>query len=409
MGFTQSKVGRQPVMSHRRGNLVPRFASADDEQGSDQLLGIEPCLPDQRPYGGACPEPAWPFGARRLGVGNPSCDRRRPLLKARRFGFGDYLEARVSCAGRRARADRDRGQAGWAAALHHAARPQCTRGRFADRGPARTREGYRQSGHTRRAGHDHPVVAGEIGPFDRHRSREHGRHCPHAKPTRFELGHERVVLAPRPGHQDGGHLSRTAPASLRPAAPARAIALDRSPSITSTRKSDPSLLTPPTIIVNRPPSIEASAPTGARHVPPVADSTLLSTSTARRTSRPSSFSSASNNAPSVRRAWIASAPCAGAGVITFGSIRWSIRAPRPRRSSPAVAITSASTSPASRRRSRVSTLPCSGTMRRSPRAARTNPARRGLSVPTVALAGRFASDWAFDFVTSASRGSALSG
>src|SRR5437870_1552288 len=69
MGFTQSKVGRQPVMSHQRGDLVPRFASADDEKRSDQLLGIEPCLPDQRPYGGACPEPAWPFRAGVLTLG----------------------------------------------------------------------------------------------------------------------------------------------------------------------------------------------------------------------------------------------------------------------------------------------------------------------------------------------------
>ena len=86
-----------------------------------------------------------------------------------------------------------------------------------------------------------------------------------------------------------------------------------------------------------------------------------------------------------------------------------MRAPRPRRSSPAAAMTSASTSPPSRRRSRVSTFPWSGTMRRSGRAARTNPARRGLSVPTVAFAGRLARDAACDFVTSASRGSALAG
>ncbi len=171
----------------------------------------------------------------------------------------------------------------------------------------------------------------------------------------------------------------------------------------------PSGVTAPASIVSTPSTCTATAPTGARHPPPIALSKARSATTASRTPGSSSRPSTSRTSASSLRACTASAPCAGAGGIDSPSMRVAMRPPRSSRSRPAAASTSASASPASRRRSRVSTLPWRGMTSRSGRSARRKPARRGLSVPTLAPTARSSMDRSASRVTSASRASARSG
>src|SRR5712692_8231761 len=218
-----------------------------------------------------------------------------------------------------------------------------------------------------------PVVLGERARIELDGFCPHGRHGVNTVAALPQRLHQRIRLPAWACRKDSDHRSPTWATKSLPNLFAALVASALIPSTRSTSLPVPSLLTPATRSLNVPCSTEARAPTGARHVPPVALNTSRSASTANRMSSSSIPATSSTKRASARRTCTASAPWPGAGATTSGSRRSSIRSCLPNRSIPAAASTSASAPPSSRRRRRVSTLPCSGTTLRSGRAASRNP------------------------------------